>query len=121
MRILVVDDDPRILALVRELLIGEGYEVTTACDGACALQSAAQSPPDLILVDLRMPIMDGREFTRTYRAQPGPHAPIIAVTATGEADTMASIIEADGWLTKPYDLDCLLALVRRYEQGEEPS
>ena len=69
--------------------------------------------PDLIVLDMRMPIMDGWEFARRYRELPGPHAPIIVFTAARDAGERASEIAADAYLSKPVSLDDLLDLAAR--------
>ena len=112
--ILVVDDDPGIRGLIDLALSDEGYRVVTATDGAAALEVLAQQLPAIILLDMRMPIMDGWEFARTYRARPGPHAPIVVVTAAREATERAAQIAAEGVLPKPFRLAELLAVVATY-------
>ncbi|MBA2449972.1 MAG: response regulator [Chloroflexi bacterium] len=113
-RILVVDDDEGIGEFVGLALSDEGYEVATALHGAVALEVIGRQAPDVILLDMRMPIMDGWEFARRYRERPGPHAPIVVMTAARDAATRASEIEADGVLAKPFDLDALLEIVARF-------
>jgi two-component system, chemotaxis family, chemotaxis protein CheY len=113
-RVLVVDDDESIGEFVSMALADDGYDVVTALDGAAALELIERERPDVILLDMRMPIMDGWEFARRYREMTGPHAPIIVVTAARDADDRAAQIEADGVLAKPFNLDDLLGLVDRY-------
>jgi two-component system chemotaxis response regulator CheY len=113
-RILVVDDDESIGEFVSMALADEGYDVVTALNGATALELIERERPDVILLDMRMPIMDGWEFARRYREMTGPHAPIIVVTAARDASDRAAQIEADGVLAKPFNLDDLLGLVDRY-------
>lgn len=112
--ILIVDDDESILSTVEFLLVDEGYPVTLASNGQEALARAAQQPPCLILLDMKMPIMDGWTFAATYRQQPAPHAPIIVMTAAHEPASRAKAITADAYIAKPFNIDQLLALVRRY-------
>ena len=112
--ILVVDDDDIILSTVEILLLDEGYAVTLASNGQEALACVERQPPRLILLDMKMPIMDGWTFAATYRAQPGPHAPIIVMTAAHEPADRAKAIAADGYIAKPFDIDHLLAIVRRH-------
>ncbi len=122
-RVLVVDDDQFIRDCVRLALEEEGYEVVAAPDGQAALdyleglQRAGQRQPTLILLDMRMPVMDGWEFARRYRNLWVAHAPIVVVTAAADAMRRAEQIEADGVLAKPFDLDELVVLVQRYAQG----
>ncbi len=118
--VLVVDDDESILDFVREALEDAGYRVETATDGGEALELAARRPPDLILLDMRMPIVDGWEFAERYRQSPGPHAPMIVMTAARDAEAIAADIHADGYLAKPFTLDSLLDLVERYRQPAAP-
>ena len=117
MRILVVDDDDSIREFVGMALEDEGHQVVTAAQGAQALVVAAESPPDLILLDIRMPVMDGWEFARLYRQQPGPHAPIVVLSATGNPAATMQQIGAMSFLAKPFELKQLLALVEDYCQG----
>lgn len=112
--VLVVDDDESIRTFVELALDGQGYAVITAPNGAVALDLADKRQPDLILLDMRMPIMDGWTFARTYRSHPGRRAPIVVITAAPDAGERAAEIHADGFLGKPFDLDELLALVERY-------
>jgi urea transport system substrate-binding protein len=113
-RILVVDDDTSIRSFVEMALDSEGYAVSTANNGAQALAVTGEVQPDLILLDMRMPVMDGWTFARTYRQRAGPHAPIVVITAATDAGERAAEIQADGFLGKPFDLDDLLRLVSRY-------
>ena len=113
-RILVVEDDENIRELVDVILSGAGYEVVTASDGAAALQVVGTARPDLVLLDMRMPIMDGWEFARQYRARPEPHAPIVVLTAARDAAQRAAEIHADGFLGKPFDVESLLSLVSQH-------
>ena len=110
-RILVVDDDDTIRALVATALADAGYEVRAAVHGVEALDTAAEWSPDLILLDMRMPLMDCWEFVRAYRGRPGLHAPIVILTAGRDAASIAADVAADGFLAKPFDLDGLLGIV----------
>jgi CheY-like chemotaxis protein len=112
--ILVVDDDEVILDSVEFFLSDEGYPVVVAMNGEEALRCATQHAPRLILLDMKMPIMDGWRFAATYHAQPGPHAPIVVMTAAHDSRSRAAEINAEGFIAKPFDLDRLLELVRRH-------
>jgi DNA-binding response OmpR family regulator len=112
--VLVVDDDESIREFVSVALSDEGYDVVTAADGAAAMDTIGRVVPSVILLDMRMPIMDGWEFSRAYRATAMPHAPIIVVTAARDAAERAAQIDADDYLAKPFDLEVLLAMVGRY-------
>ena len=113
-RVLVVDDDESIRELVHMALSSEGHQVLTAPHGRAALEVIAKSPPDVILLDMKMPVMDGWEFARVYRAAPGQHAPIVVVTAAADAAGRAAEVAADGHLPKPFDLDDLFRVVDEY-------
>ena len=110
-RILVVEDDDDIRELVDVVLSSAGYEVHTASNGAAALQVVGRARPDLVLLDMRMPIMDGWEFARRYRARPEPPAPIVVLTAARDAAERAQEIDANGYLGKPFNVQELLTLV----------
>lgn len=112
--ILVVDDDPSIRDLIAMALADQGYDVASAPHGAAALEIVGHMQPSMILLDMRMPVMDGWEFARVYRDQPGPHAPIIVLTAARDAGQRAAEITADGFLGKPFDLDDLFSLVAHH-------
>jgi CheY-like chemotaxis protein len=111
--VLVVDDDADIRDFVELVLADEGYEVRTAAHGAAALTLVARSQPGLILLDMRMPVMDGWEFARTYRQMQGPHAPIVVLTAAANAGACSEQIGAAAFLAKPFELDQLLERVSR--------
>lgn len=110
-QILVIDDDEAIREFVSLALSDEGYEVLGAANGAVALELLSTTRPHLILLDTRMPIMNGLEFADTYRRTPGPHAPIVVLTAALDADTLAREIAAEALLPKPFDLDDLVRVV----------
>jgi len=112
--ILVVDDDEAIRTVVSLVLSDEGYDVVTAEHGRAALDRLATVQPDLILLDMRMPIMDGWELARAYRSAPEPRASIVVLTAAHDAASRAAQIEAAGYLAKPFGLDDLLAVVSKH-------
>lgn len=117
--VLVVDDHAAIRELVRAALEGVGYAVREAGDGAEALRLVREGPPDLILLDIGMPVMDGRRFLAAYHRGPGPHAPVVLMTAAEnlEADAAAG---AAGHLPKPFGVAELLATERRVAESEAP-
>ncbi len=110
--ILVIDDDESIRQIVHLFLSDEGYEVIEASNGQAALDALDEFTPSLILLDLRMPVMDGWEFARRYRLTQGPHAPIVAFVAALNAAQEAAGLETALVLGKPFDLDDLLVAVR---------
>ena len=111
-RILIVDDDESIRQIVRICLTDEGYDVSEAPNGQVALTALREFTPSLILLDLRMPVMDGWEFARRYEETPGPRAPIVAFVAALNAEQDCADLDAAGILVKPFDLDDLLKAVR---------
>jgi CheY-like chemotaxis protein len=112
--ILVVEDDEGIRSTILDLLKYSGYPVVTAEDGASALELVARGPVGLILLDLKMPVMDGWAFVRAYRRQAVQPAPIVVITAAPDAARWAAEIEATAHLAKPFELADLLAVVERY-------
>jgi len=113
-RVLVVDDNEDILSLLALILEGEGYRVETAADGREGLEAVGRGMPDLILLDMKMPVMDGWEFAREYRAKyDRGGAPIVVLTAAADAKKYAGEIGAAAWIGKPFDLDALLDIVQR--------
>lgn len=113
-KVLIVDDDPDLRLLMEETLDLEGYRVASAVNGANALETIErEAMPDLILLDMKMPVMDGAEFARRFRARHDHASPIVVVTAAADASKSAEAIGARGWLGKPFDLDALLETVAR--------
>jgi DNA-binding response OmpR family regulator len=110
--ILVVDDEPRITEITRDYLERAGFRVTTAANGADALAMVRSRRPDLIVLDLGLPKMDGLDVTRTLRKQ--SNVPIIMLTArVDERDKLAGLeLGADDYITKPFSPKELVARVR---------
>jgi signal transduction histidine kinase len=113
-RILVVDDLPDNCFLIQALLQEEGYEISTANSGAEALERIHQSPPDLLLLDVMMPGLDGYEVTRRIRQNPDiPFLPILLITAHDQPSLVRGLdLGADEFIRKPVDVDELVARVR---------
>src|SRR5512138_2018241 len=111
-RILVVDDEPKIVQVVRDYLERAGYSVLVASDGKTALSLARTDRPDLIVLDLGLPQMDGLDFTREFRK--ASNAPIIMLTArSDESDKLIGLeLGADDYITKPFSPKELVARVR---------
>ncbi|QTH44295.1 response regulator transcription factor [Cohnella sp. LGH] len=111
--IAVIDDDEKITALLRRSLAFEGYEVTTASDGAEGLKLIAQKAADLIVLDVMMPKMDGWEVCRRLR-EAGIVSPILLLTAKDEVSDRVKGLDlgADDYLVKPFALEELMARVR---------
>ncbi len=113
-RILAVDDSPTILEMIKAILEAGGYEVLTAADGAEALDKARAEKPDLILLDVMLPKLDGYRVCRLLKFdQNYKHIPIIMLTAKTEEQSMATGLRtgADQYLTKPIEPERLLASV----------
>lgn len=115
-QILVVDDREDNVALLQCFLNSAGYAVETATDGFSALQQVLRSPPDLVLLDVMMPGMDGLEVTRQLRRNNGsPSIPIVLVTAAQEIGLQQALsVGANDYISKPIDLDQLLETVRAW-------
>ncbi len=110
--ILVADDDDGIRESVAEVLESEGYTVVTAGDGAAALFAATHADPKLILLDLRMPLLDGAGFMRELDKR-GVDVPILVMTAAEDNDYVESEFRPAGFVGKPFDLEELLSAVDR--------
>ncbi|NUN65486.1 hybrid sensor histidine kinase/response regulator [Pseudanabaena biceps] len=113
-RLLIVDDVPDNLFLVSTILEEEGYEIITSSNGQEALKEIEAQPPDLILLDVMMPVMDGYEVTRRVRAMKDlPFVPILLITAYDRANAVKGLdLGADEFIRKPIEADELLARVR---------
>ncbi len=119
--LLVVDDDPRITELVRRVLAFEGYSVSVAASGDEALLKALERPPDLIVLDLMLPGMDGLEVTRRFRAA-NDSVPILMVTARDAVPDRVEGLEAgaDDYLVKPFAPEELVARVKALLRRSRP-
>lgn len=116
-KILAVDDTPASLRLLTDILKEEGYEVRSAISGELALRAAISNPPELILLDIRMPVMDGYEVCRRLKAEPATRdVPVIFVSAVSETSEKVQSFEmgAVDFVTKPYQRDELMARVRTH-------
>lgn len=111
-KILLIDDEPRYLRLMEANLVTEGYEVIKASDGLSGVELVAQKNPDLVLVDIMMPGMDG--FATCQRIREFSNVPIIVVTAKGEERDRVKGLDlgADDYIVKPYSATEMLARVR---------
>ncbi|WP_203737772.1 response regulator [Actinoplanes cyaneus] len=105
-RILVVDDEPDLLFILRRVFTRAGHEVTEADNGAAALAAVQQSPPDLVVTDIMMPVMSGVELIRALRADPATAAiPILSVSGDWQL-----AVDADAALAKPYQCKEILTV-----------
>ena len=121
LKILVVDDEPNILSTVTTLLRARGYEVATALTGQTAIEKAERDVPDLILLDLGLPDLDGVDVCRVVRETSS--VPIVVLTARGaEGDKVRALdAGADDYVTKPFGTEELLARVRAALRRSETS
>lgn len=114
-RLLVAEDDLDIARLVQFQLQFSGYEVTLAPDGSEALKMARKEPPDLILVDWMMPVMDGLQTVKALKADPSlRHIPVILMTARAQGHDIQAGISAGAaaYLVKPFPLEQLISTIR---------
>lgn len=120
-RILYIEDNPDNRLLIRRVLQAEGYEVVEAVDGQTGMQRAADVQPDLILMDINLPEIDGYEVTARLKQLPGlSRIPIIAVTANVMKGDREKTLAAgcDGYIQKPIDIDLLPGQIERFLKKE---
>jgi two-component system, OmpR family, KDP operon response regulator KdpE len=120
-RVLVVDDEPQILRGLRANLVARGYEVDTSADGETALDLATKNRPDVVILDLGLPGLDGVEVIRGLRAWSS--VPIIVLSAREQEAEKVEALDAgaDDYVTKPFGMGELLARVRASERRQVPS
>ncbi len=112
--VLIVDDDTGVQETLEAILEFEGYEVAIAHDGLEALEWLTQATPDLVLLDLMMPRLDGFGVVRELEQRGRRSAmPIVVLTADGRAKEKAEQVGADGYVAKPFELNNLLAEIER--------
>jgi two-component system chemotaxis response regulator CheY len=117
--ILVVDDDTAVLRTVVEILAEEGYHLATATNGAEALDVLEKITPHLILLDMRMPVMDGWQFAQALRGNQQA-IPILVMTAAQDARKWAREIGASGYVAKPFDIGDLIDAIEHQLPGPPP-
>jgi two-component system KDP operon response regulator KdpE len=119
-RILIVDDEPNIVATVTPLLRARGYEVLSATSGRTAIDAADRDQPDLVVLDLGLPDMDGGEVCRRIRATSG--VPIVVLSARGAEGDKVNALDAgaDDYVTKPFGSEELLARIRASLRRADP-
>jgi CheY-like chemotaxis protein len=112
-RVLVIDDDDGVCEILREALTDEGYAVATVPHGAAALELVKHHQPAVIILDLRMPIMDGWSFVEQYRRQATPAAAVILLSAIRDLEESARRIGAVGYISKPFELTDVVSKIER--------
>ncbi|SMH40056.1 response regulator [Azospirillum agricola] len=127
LRVLVVDDEPPIRRFLRTSLTAQGYEVAEAADGGAALEEVRRRPPDVLVLDLGLPGLDGLEVIRRLR-DGGASLPVIVLSSRADEAGKVEALDlgADDYVTKPFGMDELLARIRAalrhrlQRQGERP-
>jgi len=120
-RILIVEDDATLQEILRDCLVGEGYRVDVASDGAAAMACVRSSPPDLVLLDLMLPDADGLDLCPVLRRS-GQVAIVILSARAQKADKLKGLsLGADDYITKPFDLDELLARIGAVLRRSHPT
>jgi two-component system KDP operon response regulator KdpE len=120
-RVLVIDDEGSILRALRINLTARNYEVLTAADGATGLAATARDRPDVLILDLGLPDMDGTDVIKDIRGQAS--TPIIVLTADSQESTKVAALDAgaDDYITKPFGMDELLARLRAAVRRATPA
>jgi CheY-like chemotaxis protein len=120
--ILVVDDDAAIRNVVADILELSDFQVRTASNGAEALDRLRLDPPAAVLLDLMMPVMDGREFLRRVRSEPmWASLPVVIMSAARDASLLVGEMDAQAFLPKPFELDTVLQLVNELAPELSPA
>jgi DNA-binding response OmpR family regulator len=118
-KVLLVDDEPRLLLLVKSRLVASGYEVITAADGEEALAKIASEKPDLVILDVMMPKLDGLQVCEQIKNNEAlAKIPVIILSAKNQQDTImeAMKVGADGYMIKPFRPEALLKEVKKFLQ-----
>jgi two-component system, OmpR family, phosphate regulon response regulator PhoB len=121
--ILIVEDHPTMRDAMRMVLEEDGYEVEEATDGETGIAAVRARPPDIVLLDLNIPVVSGAQVLETLKADPTTAAVlVVVVTATGEEGRQRALAQgADGYITKPFSPLALLRTVERVLRGSGPS
>lgn len=114
-KILVVDDDPSLTGLLTLFLNDAGYKAIAVNSGKRALEMIKQDPPDVVLLDLMMPMVSGSVVCREIRASEATrHIPVVVISGDGKADTKWIEAGADACIIKPFDLDEILDYIKKF-------
>lgn len=111
--VLIVEDDVSLRELLSMVLEDEGLPVETASNGREALARMSERPPSVVLLDMRMPVMDGWQFCHEIDRRGGVRPPIVVLTAATDPASRADEVHADAWLTKPFEREALVSLIHR--------
>jgi DNA-binding response OmpR family regulator len=117
--VVIVDDDPDILDIVSDVLRDEGFTPVVFRDGAHAEAHIVHHPPGLVLTDLRLPVLSGRDLVSHLRQRVGDRLPIIVMSGLAD-DAESEHLPVQGYLRKPFELDDLCALVNRWTTPPQP-
>jgi CheY-like chemotaxis protein len=112
-RLLVIDDDATIREMLDLMLASEGFSVVSAPHGAAALALLDEFRPHVVLLDMKMPVMDGWQFLEQYCRRPGHRAPVVVLTAAQDDRRLAADLGADAYLAKPFAIDDLLRILEQ--------
>lgn len=116
-KLLIVEDDEDILFVLTDFFESHGYKVLTALNGLLALELLEKNEfPNLVLLDMMMPIMNGWQFRDEFVARYDNECPIIVMTAAADAKKRSEEIGAAAWVAKPFNLDNILKLVKKFER-----
>ena len=118
--VLVADDEPAIVEMIRDILEEYGFHVVTAANGAEALRLVEEAEPEVVLLDMNMPVLDGEGFVAAIRER-GLRVPVVIMTAGSSAKRWAAELGAEGYLSKPFDLSNLIAVTNRFAAGGQLS
>ena len=120
--VLIVDDDPLLVSLVQHKLKSRGYTVITSTDGAAGLERARTLKPDIIVLDIMMPVLDGRSTLLRLREDPQfSQTPVVMLTARGREDDIVDLLQlgASDYLVKPFSPEELAARIGRLVPGSK--
>ena len=117
--VLVAEDDPAIRGLLTEALEAAGFRVSPMRDGFAALNEVRRASPDVVVLDLGLPLLDGQEFVDAWRTvEPSREVPILVLSASSELPPVLASVGVQGHITKPFDIDDVVAAVGRLAAGE---
>jgi two-component system OmpR family response regulator len=117
--VLVAEDDPAIRGLLTEALEAAGFRVSAVRDGFAALNEVRRAAPDVVLLDLGLPLLDGQEFLDAWRTvEPSRNVPILVLSASSELPPLFASVGVRGHITKPFDIDVVVAAVGRLAAGQ---